>query len=53
MEPADLGQHISRRFNEDMERVRTRVLQMGGFVEEQLRLAVKALVRGEMQCLRS
>jgi len=36
MEPADLGQHISRRFNEDMERVRTRVMQMGGFVEQQL-----------------
>jgi phosphate transport system protein len=49
MEPADLGQHISRRFNEDMERVRTRVLQMGGFVEEQLRLAVKALVEGDSE----
>ena len=49
MEPADLGQHISRRFNEDMERVRTRVLQMGGFVEEQLQLAVKALVEGDSE----
>ena len=47
MEPADLGHHISRRFNEDLERLRTRVLQMGGFVEQQLQLAVTALVEGD------
>lgn len=47
MEPADLGHHISRRFNEDLERVRTKVLQMGGFVEQQLEQAVKALVEGD------
>lgn len=47
MEPADLGHHISRRFNEDLEKLRTRVLQMGGFVEEQLQQAVTALVEGD------
>jgi len=47
MEPADLGHHISRRFNEDLEKVRTRVLQMGGFVEQQLQHAVTALVEGD------
>jgi phosphate transport system protein len=47
MEPADLGHHISRRFNEDLEKVRTRVLQMGGFVEQQLQQAVTALVDGD------
>jgi phosphate transport system protein len=47
MEPADLGHHISRRFNEDLERVRTKVLQMGGFVEQQLEQAVLALVDGD------
>ncbi|MCZ8131289.1 MAG: phosphate signaling complex protein PhoU [Steroidobacteraceae bacterium] len=47
METADLSQHISRRFNEDLERVRTRVLQMGGFVEQQLQGAVTALVEGD------
>jgi phosphate transport system protein len=47
MDPADLGHHISRRFNEDMERARTRVLQMGGFVEQQLGLAIKALIEGD------
>ena len=46
MESADLGQHTSRRFNEDMERVTTRVMQMGGFVEQQLQRAVNALVEG-------
>ena len=49
MEAADLGQHISRRFNEDMERVRTRVMQMGGFVEQQLQQAVIALVEGNSE----
>jgi phosphate transport system protein len=47
MEPADLGHHISRKFNEDLERVRTKVLQMGGFVEQQLEQAVTALVEGD------
>ena len=46
MESADLGQHTSRRFNEDMERVTTRVMQMGGFVEQQLQRAVTALIEG-------
>jgi phosphate transport system protein len=47
METADLGHHISRRFNEDLERVRNRVLAMGGFVEQQLQKAVTALVEGD------
>ena len=55
METADLSHHISRRFNEDLERVRNRVLAMGGFVEQQLQKAISALVEtraGEMQLLR-
>ena len=47
METADLSHHISRRFNEDLERVRNRVLAMGGFVEQQLQKAVAALVDGD------
>jgi len=46
METSDLSHHISRRFNEDLESVRTRVLAMGGFVEEQMQKAVDALVEG-------
>ena len=40
----ELGPHISRRFNEDLEGVRNRVLQMGGFVEQQLSDGVSALI---------
>ena len=47
METADLSHHISRRFNEDLERVRSKVLGMGGFVEQQLRKAITALVEGD------
>jgi hypothetical protein len=35
MDTSDLSHHISRRFNEDLERVRSKVLAMGGFVEQQ------------------
>jgi phosphate transport system protein len=47
METADLSHHISRRFNEDLESVRTRVLAMGGLVEELLGKAVTALLEGD------
>jgi phosphate transport system protein len=47
METADLTHHISRRFNEDLERVRNKVLSMGGFVEEQLQRAINALIEGD------
>ncbi len=47
MEQADLSHHISRRFNDDLERVRSKVLGMGGFVEQQLSRAVTALVEGD------
>ena len=47
MEAADLTHHTSKRFNEDLERVRSKVLGMGGFVEEQLGRALTALVDGD------
>jgi phosphate transport system protein len=47
METTDLIHHTSRRFNEDMEHVRTRVMEMGGFVEQQLERAVTALMEGD------
>ena len=47
METADLSHHISRRFNEDLERVRNKVLTMGGMVEQQLANAVTALIEGD------
>jgi phosphate transport system protein len=47
MEPADFGHHTSRRFNEDLEQVRSKVLAMGGLVEEQLANALSALIDGD------
>lgn len=47
MEKADLSHHILSRYNTDLERVRTTVLQMGGLVEEQLANAVRSLVDGD------
>src|SRR5262245_55864879 len=42
-----ISHHTLISYNDDLERVRTNVLQMGGFVEEQLKQAVAALVQGD------
>lgn len=47
-----LGQHISRRFNEELEEVRSKVLYMGGLVEEQLANALRVLVNDEVELAR-
>src|SRR5271166_4582348 len=47
MEAADLSHHTSTRFNSELERVRSKVLAMGGFVEEQLGRSLTALVDGD------
>jgi len=47
MDNLNLGHHISRQFNEELEDIRNKVLQMGGIVEEQVGRAVKALVGGD------
>ena len=41
-------EHISKQFDAELEAVRARVLQMGGLVESQIRLAVDALVSGDV-----
>ncbi len=40
--------HISKKFDAELEAIRSRVLQMGGLVEKQIAYAVDALVRGDM-----
>lgn len=40
-------EHTSRKFNRELEELRSRVLVMGGIVEEQCRKALKALVKGK------
>lgn len=41
--PSVIGQHISRKYDEALEDVRTSVLEMGGLVEEQVANALTAL----------
>jgi len=47
-----LGEHISRQFNEELEEVRSKVLQMGGIVEEQFGLATRALIANDNELAR-
>ena len=47
METAEFGQHILSRFNEDLERLRSDVLQMGGLAESQLSQALMSLASGD------
>jgi phosphate transport system protein len=46
MEP--IHTHISRQYNTELEEIRSRVLQMGGLVEQQIEQAMVALVKGDV-----
>lgn len=49
MTTTDLSDHISRRFNRDLEELRNSVLAMGGLVETQLSKAIAAIVSGDSE----
>ncbi|MGI9200471.1 MAG: phosphate signaling complex protein PhoU [Woeseiaceae bacterium] len=49
MQTSDLSDHISRRFNQEIEDLRSQVLTMGGLVESQLSKAIAALVSGDSE----
>ncbi len=49
MEASNLTDHISRRFNKDIEELRNNVLTMGGLVEAQLSRAIAAIVSGDSE----
>lgn len=49
MNKKDLGHHISQQFNVELEEIRSRVLAMGGLVEEQIKNAVQSLVEGNVE----
>lgn len=44
-----IDQHISKQFNEELEDIRSRVLEMGGIVEQQFTDGLTALVTGDSQ----
>lgn len=48
MEKKHIGQHISHKFNEEIEDVRNKVLVMGGLVEQQTLDAIEALITGNV-----
>ncbi len=45
----DIHTHISRQYNEELEDIRTRVLQMGGLVEKHTEQALVALLKGDAE----
>lgn len=49
MQVSDFGEHISKRFDQDLEQLRSHVLAMGGLVESQLSSAITAIVTGDSQ----
>lgn len=49
MQSSKLTDHISRRFNKDIEALRNSVMSMGGLVESQLSRAIAAIVSGDSE----
>jgi phosphate transport system protein len=47
--PLTTEEHTSKRFDAELETVRSRVLQMGGLVETQIMAAIEALTTGNLQ----
>lgn len=45
----DISSHISRQYNEELEDIRTRVLQMGGLVEKHTEQALTALLKSDAE----
>ena len=51
MNAEGLTHHTSSRFNEDLERIRASVLEMGGLVERQLRVALGGIDSGDSEVI--
>jgi len=49
MDNTKIGLHISQQFNKELEDIRQKVLAMGGLVEQQIELAVRAFSQGDME----
>lgn len=49
MDSTNIGHHISEQFNREIEDIRNNVLTMGGLVEEQIELAIKAFTTSDQE----
>lgn len=49
METNKIGHHISGQFNKELEDIRNKVLAMGGMVEQQFHMAVKAFMTSDIE----
>lgn len=49
MDNTNIGHHISEQFNRELEDIRHNVLTMGGLVEEQIELAIKAFTSCDLE----
>jgi phosphate transport system protein len=49
MDNNSIGHHISEQFNKELEDIRNSVLTMGGMVEEQLELAIRAFTTNDIE----
>lgn len=49
MESTEIGPHISRRFDQELDALRNQVLRMGGLVQDQLQKAIEAVVTGDSE----
>ena len=47
MDNEQFGTHISRKFNEELEDLRSEVSRMGGLVEQHLDRAIEAIIAGD------
>jgi phosphate transport system protein len=45
------SEHTSKQFDTELEAIRARVLQMGGMVENQIRLAIESLITGDVELM--
>jgi len=44
-----MTEHISKQYDQDLETIRSRTLEMGGLVESQVRLAVSGYLSGDAE----
>jgi phosphate transport system protein len=49
MRKAAMTEHISKQFDQDLEAIRSRMMQMGGLVESHIRSAIAAYVEGDTE----